>query len=123
MSEVLVAFGILLALIGLFAVIRPRAFLGLVRRITVRTWLRVTAFAIRIVLGTILILVAPSTAFPLVVRLIGSLMIAAGIVVLLIGNEGVQRLVNRALRLSPPAVVVGGILGIGFGALLIYLGY
>ncbi len=123
MAEVLMSFGILIALIGLFAVVRPKALLALVRRITVKTWLRVTGFVIRLLLGGLLILVAPSTAFPLVVRLIGALIIAAGVVVLLIGNEGVQRLVNRALRLSSPAVVAGGILGIVFGVLLIYLGY
>jgi len=122
MSELLIAFGVLIALAGIAAVLRPRGLLNLARRITVRTWLRWIAFIVRTLLGAILILVAPSTAFPLVLEVVGVLLIVSGIVVLMIGNEAVQRLLNFGLSLGPPAVAAGGFVGILFGAFLIYVG-
>jgi len=122
MSQLVVAVGVLAVLLGLAATVRPRQLLRLARRLTVGTWLRVVVFAVRVALGTVLILVAPSTLLPLPLQVVGVLLIVAGIVVLVIGNDGVQRLLNRALSLGPVAVVVGGILGVLFGALLIYAG-
>jgi hypothetical protein len=121
-SEILVVIGILIALIGVAAAVKPRALHGFARRVTVKTWLRVIAFVIRSLLGGLLILVAPSTAFPLAVRVIGVLLIVSGVAVLLIGNQGIQRMIDRALRLGPGAIVAGGLIGVLFGGLLIYLG-
>jgi hypothetical protein len=122
MSQLLVAFGIIFVLLGAGAALRPHALLRLARRVTVRTWLRLVAFAVRVVVGSILILVASSTVFPLALRVIGVLLIVSGVTVLVIGNAGVQRIVSWALGLGPVAVVVGGILGVLFGALLVYVG-
>lgn len=123
MPEVFIAIGVLIALIGLAAVVKPRAVHGFAQRVTVRTWLRLIAFAIRVLLGGLLLLVASSTPFPLAVQVIGVLLIASGILVLLIGNEGIQRMLNWALGRGPRGIVVGGLLGVLFGAFLIYLGF
>jgi hypothetical protein len=80
----------------------------------------VLAFALRVGIGVILLLAAPSTMFPLPVKLIGVLLIVSGILVLAIGNQGVQRIVSWTLGLGVPAVVTGGVLGIALGAFLIY---
>jgi multisubunit Na+/H+ antiporter MnhG subunit len=122
MFEVLVVFGLLMVLVGLFAVVRPTQLLRMARRVTVGTGLRFIAFLIRSVLGVFLILVAPSTDFPLAMKVIGSLLIVSGVAVLLMGNSGVQRLLDWALRLEPSFIIVGGIVGILFGAFLIYVG-
>jgi multisubunit Na+/H+ antiporter MnhG subunit len=122
MSEVLVVFGLLMVLLGLFAVVRPTQLLRMARRVTVGTGLRFIAFLIRSMLGVFLILVAPSTDFPLAMKVIGSLLIVTGVAVLLVGNSGVQRLLDWALRLGPSFIIVGGIVGILFGAFLIYVG-
>lgn len=122
MSEVLVVFGLLVVLVGVFAVVRPTLLLRIARRVTVGTWLRFTAFLIRSMLGVFLILVAPSTDFPLAMKVIGSLLIVSGVAVLLMSNSGVQRLLDWALRLGPSFIIVGGIVGILFGAFLIYVG-
>lgn len=121
MAAILVTIGALIVLVSIAAVLRPRELLDLAGKIAVRTWLRVMAFLVRVVLGTILILVAPSTTFSPLIKIIGVLLIASGIAVLLLGNEGVQRVLNWALRLGPSAVVTGGLVGILFGAFLIYV--
>jgi multisubunit Na+/H+ antiporter MnhG subunit len=120
MSEILIAFGILIVLVGAVAVVRPTQLLRLAGKVTVGTWLRYIAFLLRTALGVILILVAPSTGFPLAMKVIGSLLIISGVAVLLVGNAGIQRLLNWALRLGPSVMVVGGLVGILFGAFLIY---
>jgi multisubunit Na+/H+ antiporter MnhG subunit len=122
MSQVLIVFGVLIVLAGLFAVMRPTRLLRLARGVTVGTWLRFIAFLIRSLLGVLLILVAPSTDIPLVMKVIGSLLIISGVAVILLGNSGVQRLLNWALRLGPSLIIVGGIVGVLFGAFLIYVG-
>lgn len=122
MSQVLIVFGVLIVLAGLFAVMRPTRLLRLARGVTVGTWLRFIAFLIRSLLGVLLILVAPSTDIPLVMKVIGSLLIISGVAVILLGNSGVQRLLNWALQLGPSLIIVGGIVGILFGAFLIYVG-
>lgn len=121
-SEVLVVFGLLIVLAGLFAVGRPTQLLRMARRVTVGTRLRLLAFLIRSALGLLLILIAPSTDFPLAMKVIGSLLIVSGVAVLLMGDSGVQRLLDWALRLGPSLVIVGGVVGILFGAFLIYVG-
>lgn len=120
MSQVVVAFGVIFVLLGLAAAVKPRGLLGLARKVTVSTWLRLGVFALRLVLGVILLLVAPSTAVPLALQLIGVLLIVSAAIVLAIGNEGVQRIMNWAFGLGPVAVVTGGIIGVAFGAFLIY---
>ena len=122
MSAALIIVGAVIVLIGIGAIARPRQLLRIARRVEVSIWLRLLAFVIRIGLGTLLILVAPATAFPLLVRIIGSLLIVSGVAVLVLGDAGVQRLMSWFLRLGPPAIVVGGIVGILFGVLLIYAG-
>jgi hypothetical protein len=123
MSEVLVVFGILIVLLGLAAVARPSQLLALGRKITVTTWLRLIAFVFRVALGIIVIRVAPSTTFPLPMKVIGSLFIVSGFAALILGNELIQRILNWGLRRGPTAVVVGGLAGILIGALLIYAGW
>lgn len=122
MSEVLMVFGVLIVLVGLVAALRPSQLLRLAGSVTVGTWLRFVAFLIRSVLGVLLILVAPTTEIPLAMKVIGSLLIASGVVVLLLGNSGVQWLLDWTLRLGPSFVIAGGIVGILFGAFLIYAG-
>ena len=112
--------GGIFVLVGLAAVIRPNRLQALARRLTVSTWLRVLAFAARVAIGVILIVVARSTAFPIVLEVIGTLLIVSGIAVLLIGNAGIQRLVDRALSAGPTAIVIGGIVAAAFGGFLIY---
>ena len=122
MSQVLVAFGIIFVLLGVGAALRPHTVLGLARRVRVQTWLRLLAFVVRVGVGIVLLLVASSTVFPLALKLIGVLLIVSGVVVLLIGNAGVQRIIDWALGLGPVAIVSGGILGAALGGFLIYLG-
>lgn len=120
MSGTLIAIGILICLLGVAAVVQPRRLLELARKLTVGTSLRLLAFVVRVLLGVLLILVAPTTEFALTLRVIGALLIASGVLVLVLGNEGIQRIVDWALRQGPAAVVVGGLIGVVLGAFLIY---
>lgn len=120
MSGALIAIGILICLLSVAAVVQPTRLLEVARKLTIGTSLRLFAFVIRVLLGVLLILVAPTTEFALTLRVLGTLSIASGVLVLILGNEGIQRIVDWALRQGPAAVVVGGIIGVVLGAFLIY---
>jgi hypothetical protein len=119
-TEILFAFGFIFILLGLGAAIRPHTLLRLARKVRIKTWLRLLAFGVRLGIGVILLLVAASTAFPLAIQVIGVLLIASAVVVLVVGNDGLQRIIGWALGLGPVAVVAGGVIGIACGGLLIY---
>ena len=121
MSEAIIVLGILICLASLLAVALPTRLLQLVRRITVNTALRLLAFIIRTILGVFLILVAPSTEFPVAMSIIGILLIVSGIAALVLGNERIQGILNWAVGLRPAFVVAGGLVGLLFGAFLIYV--
>lgn len=120
MPEVLIAIGVVICLASACAVVQPKRLLALAQRLTIGTGLRVLAFVIRVLLGVLLILVAPSTEFVLTLQVVGALLIASGIFVLVLGNEGVQRILDWALRMGPAAMIVGGLVGVMLGVLLIY---
>lgn len=122
MSEAIIVLGILICLVSLLAVALPARMLELTGRVTVSTALRLLAFTIRTILGAFLMLVAPSTDFPVAMTIIGVLLVVSGVAALVLGNERIQGIINWAVGLSPPYVVVGGLVGLSFGAFLVYLG-
>jgi hypothetical protein len=121
-SEAIIVLGVLVCLVSLLAVVLPARLLRLARKVTISTALRLLAFVIRTILGLLSILVAPSTDFPVAMTIIGILFIVSGIAALALGNERIQGLLNWAVRLRPAYVVVGGLVGLSFGAFLIYVG-
>jgi uncharacterized membrane protein YidH (DUF202 family) len=120
--EAIIVLGVLICLVSLLAVALPARLLQVARKVTVSTALRLLAFIIRTTLGVFLILVAPSTDFPVAMTIIGILLIVSGIAALVLGNERIQGLLNWAVRLRPAYVVAGGLVGLSFGAFLIYVG-
>lgn len=115
MSGALIAIGILICLLSIAAVVQPTRLLEIARTLTIGTSLRLLAFVVRLLLGVLLIVVAPTTEFALTLRVIGALLIASGVLVLVLGNEGIHKIVDWALRQGPAAVVIGGIIGVILG--------
>jgi hypothetical protein len=120
-SKAIIVLGVLICFVSVLAVALPTRLLRLARRVTVNTALRLLAFIIRTILGVFLILIAPSTDFPVAVTIIGILLIASGIAAIVLGNERIQRILDWAVRLRPAYVVAGGLVGFSLGAFLIYV--
>lgn len=78
------------------------------------------AVIVRVVLGVLLILVAPSTKFPIAFLVLGWLAIVAAIVIPLAGRERIGRLLSWWEHRSALVVRLWCLLGVVFGAFLIY---
>jgi hypothetical protein len=111
------AVGVLVALAGLAALLTPeglkRTFRGVMSS---DSWLAVASIG-RIVFGTVFWLVAPSTRGPVLVRIVGAAMVAAGLSIPLAGRRRLAPFVdwwierpNAWIRTIAPLAVLLGIL-------------
>ena len=113
--------GYVIQLLSLLVVIFPKVVLEKVSQITMTTRLRVTAFAVRVLIGSSFIGAAPSTKFPLVVSAVGVLIVVLGIATLLMSNSTLQSFRDRVFRHGPNAIRAGGVAGLLFGGFLVYI--
>lgn len=122
MTQALVVLGVLIGLAGLLAVVVPAQVARITGKVTMNTPLRVAAFVIRVALGAFFILVAPLTAFPWTLRILGVLSIVAGLIPLVLGNSRAQSLLDWLLRRAPSSIVLAGLAGLVLGCFLVYAG-
>jgi len=120
MTEMLTVLGSVVCLISLFAIVFPKRLLRAAQSIRITTPLRFIAFVVRILLGSIIALVAGATQFPQTLQIIGILLIVSGVTVLLVGNAKIQSLLDWFLRWGLNSMRAGGIAGLLFGVFLIY---
>ena len=78
------------------------------------------AVVARLILGSVLILVAPDTRFPLLFQVIGWLAVVGAIALLVIGKERIGRLIGWLLERSDVLIRVWLVFGLAFAAFLIY---
>lgn len=111
------AVGVLLVVAGLAALLAPDRLKRVFRGVMSSDPLLVVASAGRIALGVAFWLVAPSTRSPAFVRVLGALMIAAGLAIPLVGRRRLASFVgwwidrpNRWIRSIAPLAVVLGLL-------------
>ena len=101
-------------------IVFPQWVLRAAQRITISTPLRLISFVVRVLLGSVIILAAGSTQFPLTLKIMGILVIGKGVTALLLGNSKSQSLLDWFLsRLGQNSLRAGGIVGLLFGGFLI----
>jgi hypothetical protein len=112
-----IALGVLIGAVGLIGLTTPSALLEVGRSLMTLNALYMVA-AIRIALGAFLILAATSSRVPRTVRVVGAIVVVAGLITPLFGVERVQAVLNwwahqgqLLMRAIPGgAVVIGGFL-------------
>lgn len=120
MTELIVLLGALIVLAGLMLVADPEIILGYLRRNMDQPAIHILAVAVRLVLGTLLILQSDLSKYPLVIELLGWLSIVAGLSLALMGRQRFLRFMSWALRRSRPLGQVGGVLAAAFGGFLVH---
>ena len=120
MKILLVFFAALIGLIGAATVVFPSTWLMLAKRVRVSEPLRLLAFAVRVLLGVMLILVADTTGYSLPLKIIGALLIVAGVLALVLGNRRVQAILDWVVGKGPPVVRAGGGIAFLFGVFIVY---
>ena len=116
MSTPVFAVGLLLAALGAGCAAFPVALVSLVSRLTGKWWALPAGAAIRVGLGGTLVLAAEGSRHPTVVAGLGLFLIAAGVLVLVLGRERIESWIAWwttrpvwVVRLSSGATLVFGL--------------
>lgn len=117
---IIATFGLLILAIGLLAFVKPSAFAAMLRPPSAQTiW--VLAVVVRLGFGILLLIVAESLRFSIVMTALGWIAIAAAIVILLMGPERLEKLVTWWLTRSDALLRISALFAAAFGAFLIYV--
>ena len=120
MVKIIIAlFGVLFCLGGLTILILPEKFKNIMNRWTGQPRF-LFAVIIRVVLGAILLSEAANLKFPLAMKIIGAISILAAVVLLLVGQERMDRFIDWWMKQSENVFRVASVLAIVFGAFFIY---
>ena len=120
MTLIIIIFGLLTSVAGILILINPETVFAPLRNNVEKPWLHVTAIAVRLILGVLLILYADVSRFPLIILIIGYLSIAAAGVFSIIGRQRFIRLMRWAFSFLQPWGRVGGLFAALFGGFLVY---
>jgi len=116
----IVLFGILICLTGLAILIFPVQFRNALNKWTGQPRF-LFAVIIRVVFGALLLSEAANLKFPLAMKVIGAISILAAVVLLLIGQERMDRFIDWWMRMSDNLLRFWSIFAFAFGAFLIYV--
>ena len=121
MEVIVTLLGVLIVGVSLALVVRPLAILGWIGGIPseVRFW---SAIGLRLVLGGVVIAVAPECRAPRIVQAVGAVAIAAAFGLLLLGRQRLDQLVDWWQAQSPGAVRAWSGIALALGAFLVYAG-
>ena len=112
--------GLVIAAIGAFGVLLPGPLLHLASS-RFKPGMLPVIFAVRLVVGAILLAAASDTHFPWTFRIFGGMSFAAAAAIPLVGERRIETFRQFILAKLQPAVVrVVSIAAIGFGGFLIY---
>jgi hypothetical protein len=120
MTYVIILFGLMTLLAGIVIVINPETLFGLLRRNADKIALHITAVVLRLIIGSLLILYADSSRFPLVILVLGWLSIVAALVFAVIGRANFLRLMNWAFSVANQYGRPSGLFAMAFGGFLVY---
>ncbi len=120
MKILIALFGVLMCLGGLTILILPEKFKNIMNRWTGQPRF-LFAVIIRVVLGAILLSEAANLKFPLAMKIIGAISILAAVVLLLVGQERMDRFIDWWMKRSENVFRVASVIAFALGAFLIYV--
>ncbi len=120
MTAVVLAFGVLASIFGVFAAVMPTRTLRLAS-LRFRPSMLPVVFMARLGIGVALVVSAPDTRFPAIVRVGGYLLVAAALAIPLVGERRIETARLRILAKASPALVrTGAAAVIAIGGFLVY---
>ena len=120
MGTIVIFFGLVSAMVGMLMLIQPRLVLDTMYSFTDEKWLQVVTATLRLVLGSVLLVCAEQTRFPLVLQIIGLSALIAGMGITLMPAVIFNRCITKTLCFCRPYARIGSLLLIGFGVFLVY---
>jgi hypothetical protein len=119
-TTIVLVFGILIVLLGVYGMAQPVPFLRFVGRFRSPAWLNAAAL-IRVALGIVLLLAAPDCRFTLAVQILGVLVILAGVVLPMLKRSSVEGLMDWFIGLSLPTLRAWLVVAIFIGLFFFYV--
>lgn len=110
----------LITLAGVVLVARPSILFNLLRKYERSLVLFGLAIVVRALFGGALLLVAPASAFPIALEVIGWLAIGAAVFIAAIGPTRFSKLMAGVLNLATAWGRVAGVFSVLFGGFLVY---
>ncbi len=120
MKILITLFGVLICLAGLAILIFPVQFRNAMNKWTGQPRF-LFAVIIRVLFGALLLSEAANLKFPLAMKIIGAISILAAVVLLLIGQERMDRFIDWWMRMTDNVLRFWSIFAFAFGAFLIYV--
>jgi hypothetical protein len=117
---IIVVMGILVCVYSGWGIFAPQRLMQMVSGVMAKDWGIHAAVAVRLLLGSALIIAAPASRFPLIFQILGWVAIAAAVVLALMGRDRLRRFVSWFERISPLMMRVWLVFGLAFGGFLIY---
>ena len=119
MTLLITLFGALIAVAGVGGVFVPGLFRQLLTSMPVRGRY-IAAIVIRLVFGLLLFLLADELRYPLVMKILGGISIAAAIGILIMGRDRLDRMIDWWMALGNAVLRIGMLFATAFGAFLVY---
>jgi hypothetical protein len=119
MAIVALVLSLFVAALGALGMVSPMRLLSIVRQFQRPAGLYAAA-ALRVVLGVVLFLAAPTSRSPEVVRILGIIILISGLITPLFGLERFRRLLNWWSARGPTFMRIWAGFALAFGLLLAY---
>ncbi len=120
MALVIIIFGVLMVIAGAWLVAQPAALFDLLRKHSEALALHVFAVVVRMILGALLVLSANDSLYPAAMEILGWVILAAAIMLAVMGRGNFKKLMAWALSLNASLQRIAGTASIGFGGFLVY---
>ena len=121
LQTIILLFGITMCAVCVLSIYSPNRLVKVVKTVGGGNWGIFVAIIVRLLLGMVLILLAPDTRFPVIFMVLGALSILSAIIIQFVGRNRINLLMTWIVRLPPLSIRLWLLLGIAFGSLLIYL--
>jgi hypothetical protein len=119
MKIIIALFGVLICLGVLVILIAPEKFKSIMNSWTGQPRF-LFAVIVRVLLGAVLLAEAENLKFPFAMQILGGISIAAAIVILLMGQDRLDRFIGWLMRMSDNVLRAWSVFGLAFGVFLIY---
>ena len=120
MKTIIQIFGIFLLLAGIVLLVDPSIIFNLIEGNSESTWLYATAIGVRLILGSVLVIAAKSSNFPMVLKVLGIITLIAAFTFLFMGHQSFQELMASVLTYFKPYGRIASLASFAFGGFLIY---
>jgi hypothetical protein len=118
MRQLATVVGVLIVLVGLVGVIVPNEITAIGHYVVTRNGLYIVA-VLRICIGIVFILAAPASRMPRTVRIIGGIVLIAGIITPLFGVDRSRAVLDWWISQSSIFMRLAGVMAIAAGAFII----